>query len=126
MTVTYSRSAVIESTPTAAKPFLVYCAFDVTWHRPHRNPIGFTVPKGFDTDLASIPWGLRNLVSQFSGVQQAVTHDFGYQGHTDLTKAELDLLFYEGLRTPGSGIGRFKARIMYKGVRFGGKGHWGR
>ena len=125
MTVTYSRTAVIESTPTAAKPFLVYRAFDVVWRRPHRPLIEFTVTEGFDTDLASIPWGARNLISQFAGAQQAIAHDFSYQGHTDLSKDEADELFFEGLRSPHSGVGKFKAFIMFKAVRVGGNGHWG-
>ncbi len=125
MSVTYSRSAVIESTPTAAKPFLVYCAFDVTWRRPHRHPIEFTVTEGFDTDLTSIPWGLRNLISQLVGIQEAVVHDFSCQGHTDLTKEEAAQLFYEGLLTPGSGVNRFDAWVRYRGVQIGAKGHWG-
>ncbi len=125
MTVTYSRSAVFESTPTSAKPFRVYCDFDVTWKRPHRHPIKFTVKAGFDTDLASIPWGARNLVSQLAGAQMAAVHDYSYQGHTKLTKAEADELFYEGLRSPGSGVGRWRAWVMGKAVRVGGRGHWG-
>lgn len=125
MSVTYSRSAVFESTPTRAKPFLVYCAFDVTWNRPHRRPVKFTVKEGFDTDLASIPWGARNLISQFAGAQQAAAHDYSYQGHTKLTKDEADQLFFEGLRTPGSGVRHWKAWLMYQAVRLGGKGHWG-
>jgi len=125
MSVTYSRSAVFESTPTAAKPFRVFCDFDVTWKRPHRHPVTFTVKAGFDTDLASIPWGARNLVSQLAGAQMAACHDFSYQGHTKLTKEEADQLFYEGLRTPGSGVGRVKAWIMFQAVKRGGTGHWG-
>ena len=124
MTVTYSRTAVVESTPTAAKPFVVYEPITVEWHRPHRNPVIFTVPVGFASNLASIPLGARNLVSQFAGVIQAIIHDFCYEGHTDLTKEESDLLFGEGLRLPTSGVKKWRAYLMYWAVRIGGKGHW--
>ena len=124
MTVLYSHTAVIESTPTAAKPFLVYREFAVEWLRPDQPPIRFMVFAGFDTDLASIPRPFRNLVSQFAGIQQAIAHDFAYRGHTTLTKAEADRLFYEGLRTPGSGVSRFKAELMYLAVKVGGRGAW--
>ena len=125
MTVTYSNTAVVESTPTAAKPFLVYREFAVTWRRPDEKTIRFMVFAGFETDLASIPRPFRNLISQFAGIQQAIAHDFSYQGYTDLSKIESDRLFYEGLLSPGSGVSNFKSELMYTGVRIGGKGHWG-
>lgn len=127
MTVLYSASAVVESTPTAAMPFLVYREFAVTWRRLDHPSRRFMVFAGFDTDLASIPRPLRNLISQFAGIQQAIAHDFSYRGYTDLTKAEADALFYEGLLTPGSGVGRFKTELMYRGVQaFGGSSWAGR
>lgn len=124
MTVTYSRTAVVESTPTAEKPFVIYREFSVAWHRPDKEPVRFMVFAGFDTDLASIPRPLRNLISQFAGIQAAIAHDFTYRGYTDLSRAEADALFYEALLDPGSGVSGFKARLMYMGVRAGGSGSW--
>ena len=133
MTVTYSRAAVVEATPKKKLPFRVFRSFEVVWSRPNKLATRFMVPDGFETDLASIPRGARNLVSQLIGVQPAIAHDYAYQGHTNLSKAEADLLFLEGLdtisrRRKGSWRGhmiKLRNRVMYLAVRFGGTGHWG-
>ncbi len=124
MSVTYSRSAVIESTPLNKLPFIVYEDFEVTWSRPGKELVKFTIPKNFATDLASIPRGARNIVSKITGIQPAIVHDWCYKRNTNLTKKEADLMFLDGLRSHTVGVGKFRSKIMYYAVRAGGKGHW--
>ena len=76
----------------------------------------WTVPKGFTTDLASVPVGLRNIVSQLNGIEAAVLHDWMYETKS-VPRAEADYTFF--LMLEGA-VGPVKRHLMYWAVRIGG------
>lgn len=94
------------------------------------------VPAEFVTDLASVPRApFAFWLTGGRGTRSAVLHDFPYQfgywlrdadgGRMYVTKAEADATFHESLRAdPISGAGPLTARLMYLGVRMGGRGCW--
>jgi hypothetical protein len=76
------------------------------------------VPAGTKTDLASIPWGMRNLFSKTGRSRKpAVVHDHLYSCKWQ-TRKLCDKLFREMLISRG--YSRFQAGIFYAGVRAGG------
>lgn len=77
-----------------------------------------TVPKGFETDLASIPVALRSLMDR-NGVSRrpAVLHDFLYGSHV-VTRARADALLRRALLAEGESA--FAAWVYWAGVRLGG------
>lgn len=82
-----------------------------------------TVPAGFVTDLASVP---RLPVAFFlaGGLAHAaaVVHDWLYTTHqTD--RATADSVFREACQA--CGVSRWRAYLMWLGVRAGGAGSWG-
>src|SRR5690606_5822346 len=76
----------------------------------------FTIPKGFDTDLASIPRPLWPLMapsySQF--IRPAIVHDWLYRKTCDFDRYQTDLIFYHMLRNEG--VSSFRAALMYYSV----------
>jgi hypothetical protein len=92
------------------------------------------VPKGFVTDLTSIPSILRSVVSKLSRANAAaVVHDRIYQHpwllcHTTgdmrypLNRFQCDLIFLEAMRV--SKVGFVRRRVLYYGVRVGGELAW--
>ena len=123
MTVAYSVDPVLRWGLAQAR-FVLTEPFTVTWSRPRSPLVHFTVPAGFSTDLASIPRLFQSIVPKVGKhIQPAIVHDWGYAGNTDLTKADTDLLFLEGMKA--SGVWWLRRRVMYLAVRLGGKGHWG-
>lgn len=80
----------------------------------------FTVPKGFDTNLASIPPGLRSIFNRLEHRKEAVAHDYLYDitCTINLKRKRCDQLFYEFL--VARGMNKFKAWCYYIGVRVGG------
>jgi len=97
-----------------------------------------TVPKGFVTDLASIPqffWDL--LPPDGPWVKAAVIHDYLYytQGTgvwkchprsitspTDYTRPQADWILRDAMRDRG--VDGFRRNIIYDAVRFGGQHGW--
>ena len=80
--------------------------------------MGFMVPGGFITDLSSIPrlpfiYLLLNGISDLPGV----LHDFLYSTGVVLRKIA-DLILREACLTIG--VPRWKAELIYAGVRVGG------
>lgn len=88
-------------------------------------PPGFTeitVPAGFETDFASVPrWPLTFALVGSYGHAAAVIHDFLYSTG-QFTREESDRIFHEALRS--NGIARWRAWLMYYGVRIGGKSRY--
>lgn len=80
----------------------------------------------FNTDLASIPQFLRNIVDPSAPYikEPAVIHDWIYRGHEKerFTRKQADHIFYRAMR--GQGISWMKAQVMYYAVRLFGKGSW--
>ena len=98
-----------------------------------------TAPKGFVTDLASIPrlfWAL--LPPDGPWVKAAVVHDFLYytqgtgiwKGHPrsitkqgDYTRAQADWVLRDAMEDRG--VDGVRRNIIYEAVRLGGGGGWG-
>lgn len=81
-----------------------------------------TVPRGFDTDLATIPrvlWVVLPKVGRWD--RAAVIHDWLYTTG-EYTRAQSDAVLYEAMnldRVPWS-----RRWIIYLGVRIGGQTAW--
>jgi len=80
------------------------------------------VPKGFVTDFASVPqflWWWMPYWGKYG--KGAIVHDYLYQHHI-YSRAMADAIFKEAMvagKTP-----KWKARLMYFGVRIGGWLAW--
>jgi len=84
----------------------------------------YLVPRGFCTDLASIPRVLRFAFSKNGKSRRpAVCHDKMYTDKWK-TRKECDKMFYRMLRDED--VGLWTARFYYWGVRLGGwtRGSW--
>jgi hypothetical protein len=101
------------------KEDLRYVALDGTTH---------VAKQGLVTDLASVPAALRTLTSVLGATFQTtaragILHDWIYKtGST--TRREADALFRESL--VADGFAKWKARMMWAGVRAGGWVAWRR
>lgn len=106
-----------------SREWVVLAAFE--WQSASMHVI---VPKGFITDLASIPRGLR-AIFDVSGPSRraAVLHDWLYCEALDangksVTRRQADSLFREALADCGVGIvGR---NLYWAGVRTFGEAYW--
>ncbi len=122
MSVTYSAAPVLQWSRQAGH-FIVDEAFTATWNRPGQEIFKVRVPKGFGTDLASIPRLFQNIVPKVGRhIQPAIVHDHAYTFDTGLTKADADGMFLDGMKSVG--VPWYRRRVMYWAVRLGGKGHW--
>ena len=83
-----------------------------------------TIPKGFWTDLASIP-RVAQLAIEVNGPHRpaAILHDYLYSVK-DRSRSEADSLFLEAMEL--SGVGWFTRWAMYSAVRVGGWVAWGK
>jgi hypothetical protein len=80
------------------------------------------IPKGFLTDLASVPrLPIVYVAIGSTGHRAAVLHDYIYSIGLYARK-HCDLVFYEGLKE--CGVSSWKAYSMYLGVRIGGASHY--
>jgi len=81
-----------------------------------------TVPRGFITDLASIPKFMRGLLDvNDSHRRAAVLHDFLYCAQ-HLTRKQADDLLLEAMEAIG--VQAWKRNAMYAAVRVGGWAYW--
>lgn len=78
----------------------------------------WTVPMGFETDLASVPRAFRNLVSKVDGIEASVIHDWLYDRRL-VPRDVADKVFFELLR---DAVPAWKRWTMYAAVRTFGKG----
>jgi hypothetical protein len=75
----------------------------------------YTVPKGVDTDFASIPRMFRRVISRTGKHDKAaVLHDWLCE-YKIVPRKKADKIFMEALKTLKVNV--FKRRIMYTGVR---------
>ena len=82
------------------------------------------IPKGFVTDLASIPRPFWSFIGPPAGgryAQSAVVHDFLYTTQ-EFTRLKTDRLFYEGMEVLGTP--RWRRTLMFAAVRLGGWAPW--
>jgi hypothetical protein len=81
-----------------------------------------TVPEGFATDLASVPrLPLVYLATGATGNEAAVIHDYLYETRA-ASRAKCDEVFREAAIC--SGMPRWRAWLMWAGIRAGGGFHW--
>ena len=89
-----------------------------------RDGTVITVPRGFETDFASVPrffWRLLPPRGKWSFA--AAVHDFLYRvGLPGITRARADAIFLEVMQRCGVPKGHRWA--MYVGVRVGGRRAW--
>ncbi len=98
------------------KWFELHEEFEFYWIKSETERITYTVPKGFQTDFASIPKPLRWLFSPVGlHGKAAVLHDYLCEYATDLTRKEVDELFLICMKILG--VGFVKRKLMYRGVR---------
>lgn len=83
------------------------------------------VPKGFKTNLASVPRLFWPLIGPFGKwTMAAIVHDYLYDKEcvNKFTRKEADLVFYEAMRYHH--VNTITARVMYYMVRLFGKGSY--
>ncbi len=82
------------------------------------------VPQGFQTDLASIPQILENILPRVGRYDKAaVVHDFLYQtAYKNVSRWEADYILNEAMRV--CGVEHWKRWAIYYGVRMGGWCVW--
>jgi len=87
----------------------------------------FVVPRGFETDLASVPVAIQSLLPKVGNYDAAaVLHDAGYANrlltasHREMFTAKpvIDKLFHEACLSLG--VGRARAWAMYQAVKLWG------
>jgi hypothetical protein len=86
-----------------------------------------SVPHGFITDFASIPFGLRWLLPPNGRwAKAAVVHDFMYEFSVEFgyRREFCDLIFHDGMKLLGVPIA--KRLTMYFSVRLFGKRNFGK
>ncbi len=92
---------------TLTEDFNSYCKY--------ANGTNIIVPKGFRTDLASVPrifWTILPPFGRYS--QAAVVHDYLYRMEHD--KKEADLIFYYLMLN--CDVYYWKAKVMYWAVKY--------
>lgn len=90
--------------------------------------VPIVVPRGFVSDLASVPWLFWRVFPRFGPWNAAaIVHDWLYQvgriGGREITQREADEIFLAIMRANPE-CPRWKARAMYIGVRLGAFGVW--
>jgi len=93
--------------------------FTIIVNGPKHSQYLVKVKKGFKTDLASVPKALWSIFPN-SGkyTEAAVVHDYMYYNAGTYDKGFADAVFHQMLCD--SGLSKFKAYIMLKGVTFFG------
>ena len=85
----------------------------------------YIVPKGFETDGASIPrifWSIAGCPLKAKYVKAAILHDYLYSKNSKISFHQANLAFYRNMRR--AGIPKLKAKLMYKAVEIFGKSHY--
>lgn len=84
----------------------------------------YVVPKGFITDLASVPrpmWAFYPP-NDTRTIRAAVFHDYLYSGSIDITREEADSILYDSLIFQD--VSRFTAFKYWLAVRVFGESHF--
>lgn len=118
----YAAEDFIETTPSrdefgriVANSWVLNGPVQVT----RRGVLAFTVPAGFRTDLASVPRPFWLITGGKTGRHQraAVCHDYQCvvkeMSYRDAAQAFLDIMIQDG-------VPRWRAKLMYWAVLFGG------
>jgi hypothetical protein len=98
------------------------------------GPTFITVPDGFESDFASVPWAARRLVPSFGPwAKAAVLHDYLYVTRGEdgkWTRKQADDMFLEAMEAiaatrPDGQPDRLKRAMIHRAVRAFGAGGWG-
>lgn len=97
--------------------------YDVRGRWGHAERHLFTVPRGFRTDGASIPWPLRFLAGHPFGtaIRSAVLHDWLYSQHL-CTRGQSDRIMFVSMGVEG--VSMFRRCIIWAALRVGGWWAW--
>lgn len=126
----------ITSTPVGFQPQqpIVQDLLNGDWklHEPlhYHAPDGrsWKIRKGFITDYGSIPEALDWIPGLDTNGTDAdcpfILHDYLYHSHECEGRKDADTILYEALLV--CGVGRFRAGVIYAGVRVGGGWAWNR
>lgn len=81
------------------------------------------IPKGFPTDLSSVPRGLWSLYAPYGDfLLAALIHDFLYvQNIGTRARADKEMLLWSNITNPKHPINNY---VRYLAVRIGGKSWW--
>ena len=79
----------------------------------------WTAPKGFTTDLASVPRIARWFASKTDAIEASVAHDWLYET-ASVPKDEADLVFLAAMEDDQ--LSPLRRRVMYQSVSWFGKG----
>lgn len=84
----------------------------------------YTVPKGFLTDLASVPRAIWSLYppNDTRTIRAAIIHDYLYCGIENISRQEADSILYDALIADG--LSRYTAYKYWLAVRLFGKSHF--
>lgn len=86
-----------------------------------------TVPAGYLTDLASVPrWPLVYLSTGGYAALPSILHDWLYEVPGDITRKQADQVFLDLMRELNDPPNAITRRLMYLGVRLGGRRAWRR
>ena len=92
-----------------------------------RHARKFTVPKGFQCDLASVPRWVRSLATPWNqSARPGVWHDCAYRWNEvwRIPRHEADALYRDALIEEG--VARWRAWLQMKAVRIGAGAAWER
>lgn len=101
-TIPYSHQITIDN-PACLTPVKGYL-FELCGEL-HFNVDGkkYSVPKGFITDLASVPRPLWSIYAphRVESISGAIIHDYFYRCHKSITRRQADDIFYDVLVSQG-------------------------
>lgn len=106
--------------PICIEPYKAYhyhVCTDIHFKIENKN---YVIPKGFETDLASIPRFMWPIIApaNSSFIKPAIVHDWFYRKTCDYNRKQTDLIFYHLLRNEG--VSWAQASAMYYAVRLFG------
>lgn len=99
------------------------------------GPTFVTVPKGFESDFASIPWAARRTLPSFGPwARAAVLHDYLYVTRGEggrWTRQQADEMFRQAMEATAADRSdgepkRWTRAVIHRAVRAFGAGGWGR
>ena len=110
-TTTHVHTAFL--TPVCIKPYKDYTYYTCSPINFVIEEEVFTIPKGFETDLSSIPKIAWPILSPFhsSSIRPALVHNWFYRMTCDFDRQQSDLIFYHMLLNEGIGPLRASLKI---------------